>query len=142
MTAGERDLIDKARDVIAARITAACPGWQAGHDLQGWHARRLEDGHQVRATGPAGLRALIGVAPPPVTWQIAAELRAAYPDWHIWRDGTGWWHARRRGTFRELRRPGAPLYAVHAPDLGTLRARLQEQQARASGEEAEDEEAG
>lgn len=127
MTAGERELIDKARDVIAARITAEHPGWRAGHDLYGWHACRLDDGHIVRASGPNGLRALIGVAPPFATWHLVGELRRSYPGWHIWRDAMGWWHARRRGNFREVHLPGAPLYAVHEPDALLLRLRLMEQ---------------
>jgi hypothetical protein len=127
MAAGERELIDRARDVIAARITAEHPGWLAGHDLYGWHAHRLEDGHVVRATGPDGLRALIGAQPPFVTCRLAGELRRAHPGWHLWRDGTGWWHARRRGNFRQEYRPGAPLYALHEPSLLLLRDRLQQQ---------------
>jgi hypothetical protein len=135
MTAGERELIDRARDVIATRITAEHPGWQAGHDLYGWQARRLDDGRVVRATGPDGLRALIGAVPPFTTGQLAGELRRRHPAWHIWRDGAGWWHARRRGNFRQEHRPGAPLYAVHEPDTVLLRERLQEQdrQDRAEG---------
>jgi len=129
MAAGERDFMDRARDVIAARITAEHPGWQAGHDLFGWHACRLDDGHTVRATGSDGLRALISAAPPFATWHLAGELRRAYPGWHIWRDGAGWWHARRRGNFRQEHRAGAPLYALHEPDAVLLRSRLQEQAA-------------
>jgi hypothetical protein len=127
MTTAERQLIDRARDVIAARIADEHPGWQAGHDLYGWHAHRLGDGHTVRAPGPDGLRALISTAPPFDTWSLAAELRRDYPGWHIWRDGTDWWHARRRGNFREEHRPGAPLYAVHETDAAILRERLSQQ---------------
>jgi hypothetical protein len=128
MTAGERELIDRARDVIAARITAEYPSWVAGHDLYGWHAQRLDDGHQVRATGPDGLRALIGAAPPFSTCHAVGELRRAFPRWHIWMDGGGFWHARRRGNFRQEQQPGAPLYAVHDPDVASLRERLAEQE--------------
>jgi hypothetical protein len=127
MTAGERELIHRARDVIAARIAVEYPGWDIGHDLYGWHAERLDDGHLVRASGPDGLRALMSVAPLFATGHVAATLRRAYPGWHIWRDGAGWWHARRRGNFRQEHRPGAPLYAVHEPDVGLLRQRLREQ---------------
>jgi hypothetical protein len=127
MTTAERELIDRARDVIATRISAEHPGWQAGHDLYGWHACRLDDGHVVRAAGPDGLRALISAAPPFSTWPLAGELRRAYPAWHIWRDGAGWWHARRRGNFRQEHRAGAPLYAVHESDAVLLRERLREQ---------------
>jgi hypothetical protein len=127
MTAGERELIHRARDVIAARITQDNPGWDVGHDLYGWHAQRLDDGHMVRASGPDGLRALISAAPPFATWHLAATLRRAYPGWHIWRDGAGWWHARRRGNFRQEYCAGAPLYAVHEPEVALLRQALQEQ---------------
>lgn len=137
MTAGERELIDRARDVIAARITTEHPGWHAGHDLYGWHAQRLDDGHTVRASGPNGLRALISAAPPFATWHLAGELRRAYPSWHIWRDGTGWWHARRRGNFRQEHRPGALLYAVHEPDAVLLRERLREQEGDIQPDSAE-----
>ena len=128
MASAKGDLIGRARDMIAARITAEYPGWQAGHDLYGWHACRLDDGHTVRATGPGGLRALIGVAPPFVSWSVIGEIRRAYPRWHIWRDTSGYWHARRRGNFREERHPGAPLYAVHEPAATLLRLRLKEQE--------------
>jgi hypothetical protein len=128
MTAGEREPIDRARDVIAARISAEYPSWVAGHDLYGWHAQRLDDGYVVRATGPNGLRALISAAPPFSTWHVAAELRRAYPGWHIWMDGTGCWHARRRGNFRQEYRAGAPLYSVHEVSVAQLRAALAEQE--------------
>lgn len=127
MTGGERELITRARDAIAARITADHPGWQAGHDIYGWHAHHVDDGHVLRAAGPDGLRALISVAPPFAARHLIGDLRRAYPGWHIWRDGTGWWHARRRGNFREEHRPGAPLYAIHEEDVVVLRERLDEQ---------------
>jgi hypothetical protein len=128
MTAGEREPMDRARDVIAARITAEFPSWVAGHDLYGWHAQRLDDGHEVRAAGPDGLRALISAAPSFSTWHAVGVLRREYPAWHIWMDAGGCWHARRRGNFRQEHRPGAPLYAVHELDVATLRERLAEQQ--------------
>jgi hypothetical protein len=43
-------------------------------------------------------------------------------------DGGGFWHARRRGNFRQEQQPGAPLYAVHEPDVASLRERLAEQE--------------
>ena len=128
MTAAEGDLFDRARDAIAARITVDYPGWSAGHDLFGWHAQRLDDGHIVRATGPDGLRAMIGVAPPCASSSLAAEVRRAYPGWHIWQDARGCWHARRRGNFREQHEPGAPVYAVHEQEIALLRERLAEQE--------------
>ncbi len=127
MTSGEWAPIDRARDVIAARISDEYPGWIAGHDLYGWHAQRLDDGHEVRATGPDGLRALIGAAPPFSTWYTIGELRRAHFGWHIWMDSHGCWHARRRGNFRQERFPGAPLYAVHELSVARLRERLLEQ---------------
>jgi hypothetical protein len=129
MTLGEGDMIGRARHVIATRITAEHPGWQAGHDAYGWLAYRLDDGHTVRATGPDGLRAMIGAAPPFPSWRVLGEIRRAYPDWHVWRDATGWWHARRRGNFREVHRPGAPRYAVYESDPALLCERLDEQKA-------------
>jgi hypothetical protein len=128
MTAANGEPIDRARDVIASRITADHPGWRAGHDLYGWHAQRLDDGHTVRATGPDGLRAMMGAAPPFASYPLVAEIRRAFPGWHIWQDPVGWWHARRRGNFREHHRPGAPLYAVHELDADLLRERLEEQE--------------
>ena len=126
MTAPERTLIDRARDVLTRRITDEYPGWQAGHDAHGWHAQRLDDGYGIRAEGPDGLRALIEVAPPVAGSLLTAELRRRYRGWHIWSDNTGW-HARRRGNFRQERWAGAPLYAVHEPDVALLRQRLEEQ---------------
>jgi hypothetical protein len=115
--------VDWAQCRIAARISAEHSGWEAGHDPFGWYAVRLDDGHIVRASGPSGLKTLIGVAPPFTTWHAIAELRRAFPAWHIWRDSTGW-HARRRGNFRQDYRPGAPLYAVHGTDAAELRGLL------------------
>jgi|HubBroStandDraft_4_1064222.scaffolds.fasta_scaffold426542_2 hypothetical protein len=128
MTRAEREPIDRARDVIAGSIHDEYPGWIAGHDLYGWHAQRLDDGHEVRASGPDGLRALICAAPPFSTWHTAAELRRAYPGWHIWMDADGRWHARRRGNFRQENWSGAPVYAIHETDAIALRERLKEQE--------------
>jgi hypothetical protein len=77
MTPGDRAPIDRARDLIAARISDEHPGWIAGHGLYGWHARRLDDGREVRAAGPDGLRALIGAAPPSAAPPFAAPPFAA-----------------------------------------------------------------
>ncbi|MDQ2876013.1 MAG: hypothetical protein M3Y33_15005 [Actinomycetota bacterium] len=120
--------IDWAQCMIAAQISAEHSGWDAGHDLFGWYAVRLDDGHTIRASGPSGLKTLIGVVPPFSTWHTIAELRRAFPAWHIWRDSNDW-HARRRGNFRQDYRPGAPLYAVHGSDAAELRSLLEEQSA-------------
>jgi hypothetical protein len=71
---------------------------------------------------------MIRTAPPFVSWSVIGEIRRAYPGWHVWRDPTGWWHARRRGNFRERHSPGAPLYAVHASAAALLQVRLAEQE--------------
>jgi hypothetical protein len=134
MAAGERELILRARDVIAARITDDHPGWEVGHDMYGWYASRLDDGHTVRSSGPDGLRAMISAAPPFATGHLVATLRRAYPAWHIWQDGRGWWHARRRGNFRQEHYVGAPLYAVHEPEVALLRQRLEEQDPGRTGD--------
>src|SRR2546429_842778 len=115
MTLGEGDLIGRARRVLADRITDEHPGWQAGHDAYGWLACRLEDGHMVRATGPDGLRALIGAAPPFASWRVLGEIRRSYPDWHVWRDATRWGHAPRRGDFPEGSRSSAPGDSLDLP---------------------------
>jgi hypothetical protein len=133
MAAGERDLTERARDVLAERLSDGYPGWFVGHDTYGWHGERLADGHVVRAAGPDGLRALMGAAPSVGAGQLTGEIRREYPGWHIWRDPSGWWHARRRGNFREEHEDGAPLYAVHEPDATLLRARLREQDPLAQG---------
>jgi hypothetical protein len=133
MTAGERDLTERAWDVLAGRISDEYPGWYVGHDTYGWHAERLADGHVVRAAGADGLRALIGAAPSVGAGQLTGEIRREYPGWHIWRDASGWWHARRRGNFREEHHAGALLYAVHEPDAALLRTRLREQDPSAQG---------
>src|ERR1700722_7156765 len=135
MTAGERDLTERAWDVLAGRISDEYPGWYVGHDTYGWHAERLAGGHigpaaggdgprgVVRAARADGLRALIGAAPSVGAGQLTGEIRREYPGWHIWRDASGWWHARRRGNFREEHHAGALLYAVHEPDAALLRTR-------------------
>lgn len=119
--------MDRARDVIAARIGAEFPAWVAGHDLYGWHARRLDDGHEVRAAGPDALRALISATPPFSSFLVIGELRRAHPGWYIWTDGHGCWHARRQGNFAQEHASGSPPYALHEASAAALRERLAEQ---------------
>jgi hypothetical protein len=117
--------MDRARELIAARISTEFPGWKAGHDRFGWRARRLDDGHEVRAEGPDGLRALICAVAPFSCQRLIRELRGAHPTWHIWTDEKGWWHARRQGNFRQEHAAGSPLYAIHEPTAAVLRKRLE-----------------
>jgi len=43
-------------------------------------------------------------------YQITARIGADYPRWYVWHDApTGRYYARRRGRFRALSEPGAPL---------------------------------
>jgi hypothetical protein len=127
MSRPERDLMNRARDVIAARIHAEFPAWVAGHDLYGWHARRLDDGHEVRAAGSDGLRALISAVPPFSSFLIIGELRREHPAWYIWTDGHGCWHARRQGSLAREHPAWPPLRALHETSAAGLRERLAEQ---------------
>jgi hypothetical protein len=125
----ERDLLDQARTLIAAEVCADFPGWTAAHDRYGWRARRLDDGHEVRAAGPDGLRALICAMAPFSSRKLTDDLRRAHPGWLVWADAHGWWHARRQGNFQQEHAPGSPLYALHEPTAAALRERLAVQDA-------------
>ena len=64
-------------------------------------------------------------------YQITARIGAGYPRWHVWHDApTGRYYARRRGRFRALSEPGAPLYAVFSDSPAGLRALLAAEDAK------------
>jgi hypothetical protein len=50
-------------------------------------------------------------------------LRVMYPAWRIW-EAAGYWHACRRGNFRQVFAPGAQVYALHADSPAGLWGRL------------------
>jgi hypothetical protein len=67
-----------------------------------------------------------GQGPPPrpdreaaVSEPTAADVRAAYPEWEIWLDGDGWWHAR-------LTTGDGPGFEPQARTLATLADELNE----------------
>jgi hypothetical protein len=53
--------MNAARDDLARRAQARCPGWEIGHHLRGWTATRTRDHRTVQATSLPGLLALISV---------------------------------------------------------------------------------
>ena len=64
-------------------------------------------------------------------YQITARIGAGYPRWHVWHDArTGRYYARRRGRFRALSDPGAPLYCVFSDSPAGLRALLAAEDAK------------
>lgn len=54
---------------------------------------------------------------------LPGHLRVMYPGWFIW-EAAGYWHAHRRGNFRQGFEPQAPQYALHADSPAGLWARL------------------
>jgi hypothetical protein len=83
----------------------------------------------ARATGVAGP----GVPQPSESWDVLAQARlealaGLFPDWRIWLDRAGW-HARRRDSFVQGYRPGAPAFHVRASSAVDLAAQLCWQQA-------------
>jgi hypothetical protein len=58
---------------------------------------------------------------------VAQQLSGQFPAWRIWKN-RGIWHARRRGDFQQSYAPGAPLYALTAPDPELLRTALELQE--------------
>jgi hypothetical protein len=84
---------------------------------------------------PASARqtAAPSVASPSESWDVLAQARlealaALFPDWRIWLDRAGW-HARRRDSFLQGYRPGAPAFHVRAANALDLAAQLCWQQA-------------
>jgi hypothetical protein len=56
---------------------------------------------------------------------VTARIAADFPRWHVWYDApNGSYHGRRRGRFRALSEPGAPLYSVAAYSASGLRVLL------------------
>jgi hypothetical protein len=55
-------------------------------------------------------------------------LTELFPDWRVWADEHGW-HARRRGSYLQSFRLGAPSFCVHASSAADLAAQLRWQQA-------------
>jgi hypothetical protein len=67
------------------------------------------------------------------SWDVLAQARlealaGLFPDWRVWLDRSGW-HARRRDSFVQGYRPGAPAFHVTAADALDLAAQLCWQQA-------------
>lgn len=58
----ERSPVDRARDVIAARLETEFPGWKLAHGLYGWTATRPADGRVIQAESAPGLAALLQIA--------------------------------------------------------------------------------
>jgi hypothetical protein len=57
-----RNPVDRARDVIAARLEGEFPGWKLAHGLYGWTATRAADGRVIRADSAPGLAVLVQIA--------------------------------------------------------------------------------
>jgi hypothetical protein len=67
-------------------------------------------------------------------WAVLARARlealsGLFPDWRIWLDQRGWHARRRQANYLQVRRKGAPAYAVHADSPAALAAQLCWQQA-------------
>lgn len=89
---------------------------------------------------PAGPRARSGPAPAGPRYQASTEpwsvlvrarleaLAGLFPGWRIWLDSRGW-HARRRDSFLQGYRPGAPAFCVSAETAVDLAAQICWQQA-------------
>jgi hypothetical protein len=86
--------------------------------------------------GPAASAAGAAPAPeaaapvpqPTETWDVLAlarleALAGLFPGWRIWLDRNGW-HARRRDSFVQGYRPGAPAFHVRAGNAHDLAAQL------------------
>jgi hypothetical protein len=74
-----------------------------------------------------------GGSPPSESWDVLAQARlealaGLFPDWRVWLDRSGW-HARRRDSFVQGYRPGAPAFHVTAANALDLAAQLCWQQA-------------
>jgi hypothetical protein len=87
------------------------------------------------APAPAGEAPAVAasVAEPSESWDVLAQARlealaALFPDWRVWLDRSGW-HARRRDSFVQGYRPGAPAFHVRAANALDLAAQLCWQQA-------------
>lgn len=66
-------------------------------------------------------------SPPPDGDALLAALKLRYGlRWRIWEAPDGW-HAHRIGDFHQESWPGAPKYAVYAPELLGLAVALQDE---------------
>lgn len=54
--------MDRARDVIAARLEDRFPGWKLAHGLYGWTATRAADGTVIAADSAPALTVLLDIA--------------------------------------------------------------------------------
>jgi hypothetical protein len=86
-----------------------------------------------RASAGAAPAAAPGIAEPSESWDVLAQARLEalarlFPDWRVWLDRSGW-HARRRDSFVQGYRPGAPAFHVRAATALDLAAQLCWQQA-------------
>jgi hypothetical protein len=95
------------------------------------------DPARVSATAPASAgeraHAAPSVNPPSESWDVLAQARlealaGLFPDWRVWLDRCGW-HARRRDSFVQGYRLGAPAFHVTAASALDLAAQLCWQQA-------------
>jgi hypothetical protein len=80
-----------------------------------------------------GAAAVPSVNPSSENWDVLAQARlealaGLFPDWRVWLDRSGW-HARRRDSFVQGYRPGAPAFHVTAANALDLAAQLCWQQA-------------
>jgi hypothetical protein len=85
------------------------------------------------APGRAAPAVAASVAQPSESWDVLAQARlealaGLFPDWRVWLDRSGW-HARRRDSFVQGYRPGAPAFHVIAANALDLAAQLCWQQA-------------
>jgi hypothetical protein len=73
------------------------------------------------AQGVGNVSAPAGACAPDA--RIAAVVAGWFPDWLIWWSQHAW-HARRISDFAPKYEPGAPAFALHEQEIGTLAARL------------------
>ncbi len=83
--------------------------------------------------GGQAVAAPLSITPSSESWDVLAQARlealaALFPEWRIWLDRSGW-HARRRDSFVQVYRPGAPAFHVRAANALDLAAQLCWQQA-------------
>jgi hypothetical protein len=57
-----RSPIERARDIIAARLEDEFPGWKLAHGLYGWTATRAADGRVIQSESAPGLAVLMQIA--------------------------------------------------------------------------------
>jgi hypothetical protein len=123
---------------ISATVSGATGSGATGSGATGSGATVPDTGQALASAAASAsvgesAHAAPSVNPSSESWDVLAQARlealaGLFPDWRVWLDRSGW-HARRRDSFVQGYRPGAPAFHVTAANALDLAAQLCWQQA-------------